>query len=91
MAKIHLGWARARLNDPEPKITREMRQALAAYTEHGNKAWAPLFMGLVAESEAALEGADVASARVAEALGLAADTGEHWTDAFLHRIRARFC
>jgi adenylate cyclase len=87
MARVHLGWARARLGEPEPGITLEMRQALAAHTEHGNKAWAPLFIGLLAETEAALEGADVASARLGEALALAAETGEHWTDAFLHRIR----
>jgi predicted ATPase len=86
MARLHLGWARARLGEIEPGITLEMRQALAAHTEHGNKAWAPLFIGLLAETEAALEGADVASARLGEALALAAETGEHWTDAFLHRI-----
>ena len=37
--------------------------------------------------EAEGEGAEAALTRIDEALALAGETGEHWTDAFLHRIR----
>ena len=47
----------------------------------------PLFQGLLAELEAGAEDADAALTRIDEALALAGETGEHWTDAFLHRIR----
>jgi predicted ATPase len=60
---------------------------VAAYTEQGNRAWAPLFRGLLAELEAEGQGVEAALTLVHEALGLAGETGEHWTDAFLHRMR----
>jgi predicted ATPase len=47
----------------------------------------PYFQGLLAELEAEAEGADGALARIDAALAVAAETGERWTDAFLHRIR----
>jgi predicted ATPase len=80
------GWARARLGDRETGAT-ELRTALAAFTAQGNKLWVPFFQGLLAEIEA--EGQDVegALARIDDALALAGRTGEHRTDAFLHRIR----
>jgi predicted ATPase len=86
MAKIRLGWAHARLGEHEPNLT-EMRQALTDHIEHGNRAWVPLFQGLLADIEAEVEGADRALGRIDEALALARETGERWTDAFLHRIR----
>jgi integrase len=86
MARIRLGWARARLGEHEPGVF-EMRQGLADHIEHGNRAWVPLFQGLLADIEAEVEGADRALGRIDEALALARKTGERWTDAFLHRIR----
>ena len=47
----------------------------------------PLFQGLLADIEAEGQSAEGALARIDEALALAQQTGEHWTDAFLHRIR----
>jgi predicted ATPase len=46
-----------------------------------------MFQGLLAELEAGAEDADGALTRIDAALALAGETGEHWTDAFLHRIR----
>ena len=86
MEQLYLGWARARLGDRETGVT-ELRQALAAYTDQGNKLFVPLFQGLLAEIEAEGQDAEGALARIDEALALAGETGEHWTDAFLHRIR----
>ncbi len=37
-----------------------------------------------------MQGAEVALAHVDKALALTQQTGEHWTDAFLHRIRGEF-
>jgi predicted ATPase len=81
-----LGWAGARLGDREAGMT-ELRQALAAYLAQGNKLFAPFFQGALAELEAEAQDAAGAEARVDAALALAGETGDHWTDAFLHRIR----
>jgi predicted ATPase len=76
-------WARTRLGDDVAKF----RQALMAYAEQGNRAYLPMYQGLLGEIEAGGENADGALTGVDTALALAAETGEHWTDAFLHRIR----
>jgi hypothetical protein len=46
-----------------------------------------LFQGLLAEIEAEGQGVEGALTRIDEALALAGETGEHWADALLHRIR----
>jgi predicted ATPase len=83
---LSLCWARARFGDQETGAT-ELQQALSAYIAQGNKWCVPFYQGLLAEIEAEREGAEGALARIDEALALASETGEHWTDAFLHRIR----
>jgi class 3 adenylate cyclase/predicted ATPase len=80
------GWARARLGDPVTGMT-ELRQALAEYADQGNKLFAPFFQGRLAEFEAAGQDAEGPLARIDEALALARQTEQRWTDAFLHRIR----
>ena len=47
----------------------------------------PFYKGRLAELEAEGQDADRALSRIDEALALASETGERWTDAFLHRIR----
>jgi predicted ATPase len=64
----------------------ELRQALAAYIDQGNKLSVPFYQGLLAEIEAQ-DDAEGALTRIDEALALAGETGEHWSDAFLHRCR----
>ena len=59
---------------------------MAAYKNQGNKLYVPLFQGLLAEIEADGD-ADGALTSLDETLALARETGERWTDAFLHRIR----
>ena len=78
-------WASALLDGRATGAT-ELRQALAAYTNEGNKLFAPFFQGLLAEIEAQ-SNAEGALTRLDEALTLAGETGEHWSDAFLHRLR----
>jgi predicted ATPase len=79
-------WARTRFGDREASVA-ELREALEAYSRQGNKTRPPLYQGLLAEIEAEGEDVEHALTRIDEALGLAQQTGEHWTDAFLHRIR----
>ena len=80
------GWARARGSDgSDDEIgVAELRKAIAALT---SKYWVPFFQGLLAEIEAERQDVEQALTRIDEALALAQQTGEHWTDAFLHRIR----
>ena len=80
-----LCWARAQLGERNTGLTA-LTQAVAAYTDT-YKLFLPLFQGLLAELEAGAEDADGALTRIDAALALAGETGEHWTDAFLHRIR----
>ncbi|HXW40447.1 MAG TPA: hypothetical protein VEK75_04540, partial [Xanthobacteraceae bacterium] len=58
------------------------------YTAEGNKWVMPFFLGLLAAIQLETQGEkQSAAARIDEALALAQQTEEHWTDAFLHRIR----
>jgi predicted ATPase len=86
LGKLSSSWAHARLGERAMGAT-ELREALAAYTEQGNKLWVPLIQGLLAELEAEGQDAEGASSRIDGALALAVETGERWTDALLHRIR----
>jgi predicted ATPase/class 3 adenylate cyclase len=86
MASVLRGWACARLGDRESGL-EELARALDAHRGQGNKFLLPLFQGLRAEQEGEGQIANLALTRVDEALALAAETGEHWTDALLHRIR----
>jgi predicted ATPase len=82
---LHSAWVSARLAGGETGAT-ELRQALAAFTDQGNKVTVPFFQGLLAEIEAQGD-AEGALTRIDEVLALAGGTGEHWSDAFLHRLR----
>jgi predicted ATPase len=79
-------WARARLKDRDTGLA-ELREALEAGSGRGDKINLPLYQGLLAELEAEGQDVEPAFARIEAALSLAAETGEHWTDAFLYRIR----
>jgi predicted ATPase len=79
-------WARAKLGDRDSASTG-LRQAVEAYARQGNKVWLPFYRALLAEIEAERGDAEAALAGIDEALALAGETGEHWFDAALHRIR----
>jgi hypothetical protein len=55
--EMQSNWARARLGDRESGMTG-LREALTAYLDRGNKLYAPLFHGLIAELEAEGNDAD---------------------------------
>jgi tetratricopeptide (TPR) repeat protein len=85
MGALQSAWASARLDVSETGVT-DLRRALGVYIGQGNRTLVPFSQGLLAEIEA--EGdAPGALTRIDEALGLARDAGEHWSDAFLHRLR----
>ncbi len=83
---VFRGWANARLGAREAGVA-ELRDALAKMAEMGQRTYTPFFQACLAELEA--DGPDIAGAlaRIEEALALARETGERWTDALLHRIR----
>jgi len=78
-------WASVRLDARETGATA-LRQALAAFIDQGIKQFVPFFQGLLAEIEAR-DDAEGALTRIDRAVDLARATGEHWSDAFLHRLR----
>ena len=86
---VYFGWARARRSDSSDNEidVAELRKAIAAFIARGKKSWVPFYQGLLAEIEAERQDVEQASTRIDEALGFVQQTGEHWTDAFLHRIR----
>jgi predicted ATPase len=87
VARVYAGWARAKL-DRSSASREAFQQSLAAYTDEGNRYFVPFFLGLLAAVEMEAHGEkENAAARIYEALALAQQTGERWTDAFLHRIR----
>jgi predicted ATPase len=78
-------WASARLDGRETGVS-DLRRALVPFTDQGDKVFVPFFQGLLAEIEAQ-DDSEGALSRIDEALTLAGETGEHWSDAFLHRLR----
>src|SRR5262249_6699634 len=54
----------------------------------GNEMWVPFYQGLLAETQPQGD-AEGALSRIEEALALARETGEHWSDAILHRCRGQ--
>jgi predicted ATPase len=85
-AMIVHGWAGARLEDRHTG-GMELNEGLTDYTRQGNRLLLSFFWGLLAEIEAEGSCAEGALTRVDEALALAVETGEHWSNSFLHRVR----
>jgi class 3 adenylate cyclase/predicted ATPase len=81
---LQSAWTSARL-DGRDTGTTELRQSLVAYTDQG-KLFVPFYHGLLAEIEAQRD-AEGGLTQIDEALALAGETGERWSDAFLHRLR----
>jgi class 3 adenylate cyclase/tetratricopeptide (TPR) repeat protein len=82
---VQSAWASARLDRRETRAM-ELRQALAAVINRGSKLTVPFYHGSLAEIEVQGD-AEGALTRIDEALALAGETGDHWTDAFLYRVR----
>ena len=86
LASMQAAWPRAKQGD-RGAGSAELRLALVEYASGGSKALLPFYQGLLAEIQAEGGDAEAALAGIDDALALAAETGEHWFDAGLHRIR----
>ncbi|HZZ24432.1 MAG TPA: AAA family ATPase [Roseiarcus sp.] len=86
VSQVYANWARGRQLDPEAGALG-LRQALDSYLALGNKSSAPSFHGLLAELEARRQHPDGALTLIERGLEIADETGEHFTDPYLHRIR----
>jgi class 3 adenylate cyclase/predicted ATPase len=84
---LQSAWASARLDGREIATTK-LREAMVTIVDQGIKAFVPFFQDLLAEIEAQGDAA-VALTRIDQALAPAGETGEHWSDAFLHRLRGK--
>ena len=84
--KVYANWARGRLLDPDFGAN-ELEQALTAYTAEGNRADAPSLYGLLAELEVSEPGPESSLRSIDRGLAIADETGEHFTDPYLHRLR----
>jgi predicted ATPase len=83
---IYHGWVRFRMGECDAGLA-VMREGLKAHVAAGNKAYVPWLTALVAEAQSEHETSDEPLTRIDAAVMLAAETGEHWSDALLHRIR----
>jgi predicted ATPase len=86
LGEAYAGWARGRLEDPLAG-SQVIRRTLAEHFNETNRINVPLFHGLLAELEAATQGPDAALALIGQGLAAALETGEHYTDPYLHRLR----
>jgi tetratricopeptide (TPR) repeat protein len=86
LGQVFANWAHGRRVDPEAGAS-ELRRVLAAVIAQGNKTGAPWFHGLLAELEVTTRGPDSALMLIDEGLAIAEETGEHFTDPYLHRLR----
>ena len=90
---LYLAWGALHLGLGAREARRSGRRLGRASTGAGGirqsrqQVLLPFYRGLLAEIEAERGGAEAALAGIDEALALAGETGEHWFDAGLHRIR----
>jgi predicted ATPase len=86
VGEAYAGWARGRLEDPHAG-SQVIRRTLAEHFNETNRINVPLFHGLLAELEAETQGPDAALTLIGHGLAAALETGEHYTDPYLHRPR----
>jgi ATP/maltotriose-dependent transcriptional regulator MalT len=78
------GWAKARLGGRDVGV-REMREGIAVLAEQESKMHMPFIQGLLADIESEI--GESALSRIDGALAMATQTGQRWSDSFLHRVR----
>jgi predicted ATPase len=84
--EIFAAWARGR-RDGSKAGAPALRRALANYLSQGNKLFAPLFHGMLADLEAETIGLDAALAIIDEGFAFSEETSERFSDPYLHRLR----
>jgi predicted ATPase len=84
--RLFHGWANWLVGDPQMELA-EMRRGIQRLRELG-QAWHRAYLGaLLAEAEASVVNFDIATGELDRNLAEASLTGQHWSDAELHRIR----
>jgi tetratricopeptide (TPR) repeat protein len=86
LGQIYANWARGRQFDPRAGADG-LRRALESWLNQGNKSGAPSFYALLAELEVMQADLDGALALINQGLAIAKETGEHYTDPYLYRLR----
>ena len=86
LGEVYANWSHGKDSDPEAGAIG-LKQALETYLAQGNRSGAPSFYGLLAELEAMRPDLDSALAAIDAGFALAEETGEHYTDPYLHRLR----
>ena len=86
LGEVYANWAHGKDSDPEAGAIG-LKLALETYLAQGNRSGAPAFYGLLAELEAMRPDLDSALAAIETGFALAEETGEHYTDPYLHRLR----
>jgi class 3 adenylate cyclase/predicted ATPase len=89
LGRVYANWARGKRGDPEAGALG-LKEALASYLAQGNKSGVPSFHGLLAELEAMRPDLDTALTTIEAGLAMAEETGEHYTDPYLHRLRGEY-
>jgi tetratricopeptide (TPR) repeat protein len=89
VGRVYANWARGKQLDPEAGALG-LKQALASYLALGNKSAAPSFHGLLAELEVMRPDLDRALTTLDAGLAMGEETGEHYTDPYLYRLRGEF-
>jgi predicted ATPase/DNA-binding winged helix-turn-helix (wHTH) protein len=83
---IQRGWLSAR-DGHERDAVAQMREGIAHHRAIGAEVLVPAFLGLVAEVHVRLGQRDEGLAAVSEAFAAAQQTGQHYWEAELHRLR----
>jgi predicted ATPase len=86
LGEVYAHWSHGKDCDPEAGAIG-LRQALEVYLAQGNKSGAPAFYGLLAELEAMRPDVEAGLAAIDAGFAIAEETGEHYTDPYLHRLR----
>jgi len=84
-----LGWAMAERGEGEAGIAR-IEEGIATFQATGSKLHNSMWLGLLAEAYGKLGRVEEGLAVVAEALSAVDDTGEHFYEAELYRLRGAF-
>jgi tetratricopeptide (TPR) repeat protein len=85
ISQIFATWARERKRR-DGTYMRECQKAVSAYAAPGQQGGMPRWHGFLADLEANT-GYDAALTLIDQGLAIAAETGEHFTDPYLHRLR----
>ena len=85
LGQVFASWAHGRLE--EGAAVPDVRRMLASYLGAGNKCIAAWLHGLLAEIELEANGPNAALAAIDHGLAIAEETGEHFSDSYLQRLR----